>query len=428
LARIAADHLGPEQKVEAKILAARYSDSIGAYAEAFEAAEAALEDANDDPEALFLCGRSKDRLSKYREAIDYLERSVERAGATARKDIESEALCSLALTRWQQGESEGVEKQLETALGLYRRSNDARGECTALATMGIIARSRDNFELAIDYYERVLDLSRRIGDRRIESLALTNLGVFHLDLMDLEAAKEFYEGSLAIKRRIRDRRGEEVTLGGLGEIYMRLGYYETGVRFIKQARSIAEEIKDSWNLCALQATLGTLYVKTGDFVRALDVADHTLSLSREIGSPRYEAFAHDVRGRAMLDLTRFDDAKLEFETAIAIRDDLKESNLKMESTAGLALAFFRSGNADEAAGLAREIAEYVVGGDINGTADPFFIYGAGIEILRATGAQGADELAGHAKELRTGIAEKLKDRPTRDRFLKTTTIDYEPHT
>src|SRR5262245_5956814 len=78
---------------------------------------------------------------------------------------------------------------LEESLEIARRIGDARGEATALNSLGNLNEAKGDWPRANQYFKEALQLARETGHRFLQGTTLTNVGLTEIALGDYGQAQ-----------------------------------------------------------------------------------------------------------------------------------------------------------------------------------------------------------------------------------------------
>ena len=135
-------------------------------------------------------------------ADEYHRRAVEMADEVGYPIARAVALAGQAVAHRQAGELDAAERDAETALAMLRSSGLWNGVPKMLATLGMIAEQRGNFDEARELHHRALRASRSATDGRAAALALEGLASLALVNGDPDRAARLLGGA-AEQRRTR---------------------------------------------------------------------------------------------------------------------------------------------------------------------------------------------------------------------------------
>ncbi|MDT0302452.1 AfsR/SARP family transcriptional regulator [Streptomonospora wellingtoniae] len=232
----------------------------------------------------------------------------------------SDALVMRTWAEVSRGTPEQALRTAEAALELAEGEAYTGGRARSYQVMAVAAHGMGRPSLAVEYLQRALELARLLGNSRFEATALQFLGAAQCEAGDLEQGRANLEASLAITRALSDRYAEAFSL-----LY-----------------------------------LTRLHLATGD-PRALDTAAEAADLSRRYGINHHLADALGLRGRALLEAGRADEAVEVLEDSVALWRTRGWLAFLAESLRSLAHAYEATGDRDAAARAAREAGEISTG-------------------------------------------------------------------
>ena len=123
-------------------------------------------------------------------------------------------------------------------------------------------------------------------------------------------------------------------------------------------------------------------------------------------------------GHALLGLGRLEDAAEAYHNSVALRRELDQPNLAMESLAGLARVVLAQGDPMQAQAHVEEILSHLETGTLDGTTAPFQIYLTCYRVLKANHAPRAQEILATAYHLLQERSAKITDEEMGRLFLE----------
>jgi adenylate cyclase len=385
LAALAGQAGQPQKQAEVALRRAAYAARIGRYVESIEAAQEAVAwagqagDGEQEAEGYRLWGRGLVGLGRYDEARSRLDQAFERAQAMELKTLIAHTLRSLGEVAFYTGEYARARQDEEQALAIYRQTGNRRAEGMSLGTLGMVAGSLEDGAGAWSYYQMALAAFREVGDRGGEVATLSNLGYTLAREGNYRQAQDYYQQALAGLQEVGSRPGEAITLCNLG--------------------------------------LGALAQDDG--TGAQDRYGQALAIAREIGERWIEGYALTGLGQALALLGRLDEAVTTCRQAVALRADLGQTDLLMESRAALARVALARGDLSEARACVDDILGYLDGGhELGGTETPFLILQTCIGVLRAVQDPRTTGLLQRSYALLQERAARISDEAARQVFLQ----------
>jgi len=292
--------------------------------------------------------------------------------------LQSAAHWQWAQGLWRIGDFEGCRAQLEKALALAQAAGSRQLEADSLRIMGNVHYYLGDYGPGQEYYQQGLLISREIGDRRAEGSALSNLGEAARSQGDYATARSYYEQRLEISREIGDRLSENIALANLG--------------------LVAHNLDDN--------------------EAARDYCQKMLRIAREIGNRSHEGYALNNLGHALAGLDLLEEAAEAYRQAAALRHELGEHFLAMESTAGLARTRLATGDVAGAMEQVEAILSYLEANTLDGTDEPLRVYQACYEVLVAADDPRAGPVLKTAHRLLLERANRIRDPQLRRSFLE----------
>ena len=125
--------------------------------------------------------------------------------------------------------------------------------------LGLIYQSQNEFEEAIQYYQKASDITKSTGDKKTEALCYKRIGFLFQSLCKYHQDKKYYRKAQALTVLIGDRFSEAITYGNLGSVFQSLGEYDRAEEYYKKALEIRKEISDVHGVASDYRNLGTLF-------------------------------------------------------------------------------------------------------------------------------------------------------------------------
>ncbi|MBI4364091.1 MAG: sigma 54-interacting transcriptional regulator [Candidatus Latescibacteria bacterium] len=189
------------------------------------------------------------------------------------------------------GEWGSAREHFESAIATYRRADYQSGMAAAYNNLGLLHKNQCRFKESVRFLEQALRISERSGHFHDAATYVHNLGIVHDKMGDWDLAEEHYRRGL--------------------QMYTEVGYAAGRARAL--------------------SCLGNLKRKRRDWVAAEELIRESLALATERGYPRETILAREALGDFHLDRGAFAEARREFETALAMTDQVApDSDLAVE--------------------------------------------------------------------------------------------------
>lgn len=216
------------------------------------------------------------------------------------------------------------------ALDYYRRSlamseaqGDKEGIAITLGNIGVLYRKQRDYAQALEYYRKSLTVSEAINDKIGIAQMVNNIGTVHLKQGDYAQALEYYRKSLAMREAVGDKQGVSHTLMAIGVIHTEQGDYTQALEYYQKSMALKEAIGDQNGVANLLFHLGVYHKKQGHDAQALDFAERAAALARQTGDLQIRWAARASAGSAHRALNQFEQARLAFEEAISIVEEMR---------------------------------------------------------------------------------------------------------
>ncbi len=311
----------------------RYSQALRRVTRGLRAIEG-LDDAAAVRERANLFARKaviKQRQGKPVEAIEWCKRTIEVAEGTAAKEALAQAQYVLDWAYATLGRFDEAVYSAR-ALAIYEELGNLERQGAILNNLGAIAYYQAKWTEAVGFYERAENVWERSGDRWSASFATVNRAEVLLDQGRLADAEPLMRESLRIARASGSgpRIGE--TARYLGLLLARVGRFDEARRLLAEARDEYDRAGESNEVFVTEARLAELLVLEGSAEDAVAYVERTIERS-----PAFDGIfplgptLHRMRGIALLQLGRFDEAR-------AALDESLESARKAGAEYEVALA------------------------------------------------------------------------------------------
>lgn len=276
-------------------------------------------------------------------------------------------------------------------------------------------------------YERALGLARAAGARECEAECLQSLGVVHYDLNEHATAREYLERSLAIRHSLDDQYGKAESLNSLGNVCCDLGEHLAARDYYRQSLALKRAVGDRRGEAHVLYNLSVFHRDLGDGEAARWCCEEALSIAQETGDQRLEAYVltylalvlerlHTPESPSEADLAT---AEKHYTRALAIRRQIGQPTLAIDSLAGLARVALAEGRMADARHRADEALDWIAEHGPAGIGDVQLVYQSVYRVLRADGKdEQAKEVLSAAYDLLMEWAAGLDNEMARHSLLE----------
>jgi tetratricopeptide (TPR) repeat protein len=247
-----------------------------------------------------------------------IERAAEVACAYGRDELTAACFSKLGKIAYARSDFDRARTRIETALTLFRRSGDKKGEAICVKDLGDIALAYADHESARDRYEEALPLFREVGSVQGQANCIQRLGLIALQCSDLEKARARYEEALPLYKEVTSLVGEAICIQALGTIALEQKEYEAACARYEEALVVFCQIGSVDGKASCIEHLGDLAFETGNFSAACDRYEEALPLYQRFGSVVGEANCTSKLGEVALRLGKITIAQAQFEKSLLL--------------------------------------------------------------------------------------------------------------
>ena len=252
-------------------------------------------------------------LKHWRASLGIRERIGDRSGV-------AHVHANLSLAEARRGDLARAEALLRRSLRIREEMGDRRGRAASLHNLGYIEACRGDLAAAVSALEECLALRDELGDRWYAASARNNLGQVLLDLGRLPAAGTLLEEALETRRALGDRSGEAASLANLADLALRRGDFALAIEREALARRMREGVASAEDSIDQLRRGARLELALGNVEVALEAAQGAVRLARQNGLPLQEGPSRLLHGEALARAGKLDKSKRELERARSTAD------------------------------------------------------------------------------------------------------------
>ena len=231
---------------------------------------------------LFL-GLCAARLASMEEALGHYNVALESAQGAADRELEANAMLHRGAVQARMGRLEDGFCDVERALGLFRREDDAEGEVASLCQLCRLYRLKGLLKKAAVFGGEALKLAQSRADEAAEADALLEVGVVTQYLGDAPAALDAFQRALELHQRTGRKLGMADDITRLGALHVNRGAIDLAMRYYEQALTVYVSSADLLGEVNVKVDLGYAQYLKGDLDAALASSYDALELSERIG-------------------------------------------------------------------------------------------------------------------------------------------------
>jgi class 3 adenylate cyclase/tetratricopeptide (TPR) repeat protein len=418
----------------------------------------AMDDDRRRAEAALRAAHQAERMGDYERALELADHAQTWARSIGEVEQEIRGLRQVVAVRWRTGDLAGAKQVVDVGLDLARRNGLEVWEGRLLRNLGMVEEHLGDYALAEQHYQGALEAARRRGDRREIGLGLNDVGIAAYYQGDYARARRFEEEALAMRVEMGDKAGEATVLNnlaltaaalgeftftrslfertlqlceemgdregvaasyqGLGTMASRLGSIDEARRLMEEAVRRYQDLGDTQGVSQCLEELGWIALAANRPAEAAGIADRAMEVAREGEMSPEEANGRRLKGRALADLGRHDEAVEVMARAAAEQVAVANEPFAASATAWLAASLLKAGRRTEALAAAVDALDRLLKLDGDGVDDPVGAYLACNEVLAAVGHPRATEAFEAALGIRDRRAALIEDPEQRRHYLE----------
>jgi class 3 adenylate cyclase/tetratricopeptide (TPR) repeat protein len=331
-----------------------------------EAALVAAEQAGDDyhlAQSLLLLTEVHESSGDLSSALETATRAQIVSSTLNDNQLEARILVELGFLRAQRADFDEAVDATEQGLRLLAKTDDRNAIAYAWNILGRALGGRGNYSRAIDAFHHSQEEAQIIGDRLLLAQAFNMQGWLHRELGDYENGLKFDEEGVDLAVRWGKPSPE---ISARLNVCLDVLHLGDPVRALVLLDEIEVQIKGGsfgfhnwrWRLRLLH-TRGLCFLALDEPAKALTMAEEGLLLAETAVIRKYVALNHEMKGAAMAELGKMDEAIIELKTAISLADTIQYQPIRWAGRHQLAKLYHQNGLEQESKNTSSE-AEHII--------------------------------------------------------------------
>jgi class 3 adenylate cyclase/tetratricopeptide (TPR) repeat protein len=317
----------------------RYSEALRWLSRGLRALDGLDTDEAGRQRAKLLCfyGVVRQAQGRHDDAIRWLHRAIEEAERFGERDTLAHAYFILDWALIESGRQRAPVHS-DRALAIYTELGDLGRQASIWGNSGIFAQWSGRWDEALDLLGKAKEAKNKLGDVVDAALAVSNIGEIHSDRGYLPEAERMFKDALRVHRSADFLMGVGFAISNLGRIASRSGRLDEADELYEEARSVFGAVGIESEVLETDARRAELLVMRERAEEALGLANEALQRLRAQGGALQEPSLERMRGYALAQLGRADEASVAFERSAAAareRDAVYEVALTLDAIARL---------------------------------------------------------------------------------------------
>lgn len=238
-------------------------------------------------------GVQKARHGDYVGAIEYLESAVKRYELANQRYLQAEAEIDLGNAHLVVGERAQAMARFENARVYWQRAHNSVKLANALNSIAVTRYQQGELNLARELLQDALMHARQSGNLRIEAYILASLGDIDRDQGKLAKALQLYTDASSIAEKIREHFLITYARAAVGDVWRLAGDMHAAEQVLQTALQTAAAHRSDYEVALVQVEFAALRLAQNEPEAAIRHLEHALPLlertdaKRDIGHAFY---------------------------------------------------------------------------------------------------------------------------------------------
>lgn len=247
-------------------------------------------------------------LGRHEEAVQWITTAVDLATQVGDADTRDRCRGNLAMSLETLGHIDEARDMYESALAGYRARRDPVAIAFGLTSLASHLIRQMHLGEAQTLANEAISYAKTAGDERLRGTALHDLGLIAKLRGDYPLALEIFADVEHLFTRLGNDEAVAAAVGNRGEVLAALGQFDEAERLQRWVLQIEEALERLDNQAATCLSLGLLNRKRGDAVAAEQWFTRALQIARRVGDPSNEALALYRLAALKSDANHFEEA------------------------------------------------------------------------------------------------------------------------
>ena len=236
---------------------------------------------------------------------------------------------------------------LRGALQVAEKLRDLAFTSRVYCLLGQVYQNEDRVK-STEYILKALDFAEHSGDSSQIAYTYNIVGSHYRVSGELDKAIPFFDKAILIRKAQRDSASIAVCYNNLGIVYMMQGEYDQGLDYWQQSLNLKLAVGDSIAAAHSMCNIAIYYKDIGRILEALDYTNDAILIELRNGDLRGVTHGYLLLGEIYLKTENYPKAIASYKLSLEYADSIKSEYEKMEPLYGIAMAYKRSGNYEEA--------------------------------------------------------------------------------
>lgn len=212
------------------------------------------------------------------------------------------------------------------ALAIDSTVDDNRRLCNTLNNIGYSYLMKADYPKANEYFFKSLKVAEASGNERVMGNCLINIGAVYFEMEKFDLAEEYLHKCYESRKKTNNRQGLAAVLLNFTELYKVQGKYALALEKGQESITYSEPIGYFPNMAEAYSSMSGCYLKLGKADSAVFYARKAVDISREKKIKNTLPGNLVSLGNALAEKKSFEEAKINFEEALAIAKEIGRKN------------------------------------------------------------------------------------------------------
>ncbi|MBI3502430.1 MAG: tetratricopeptide repeat protein [Bacteroidetes bacterium] len=153
-----------------------------------------------------------------------------------------------------------------------------------LGNIGIVYYNLDNFDKAIEFYNRALEIHTITGDSAGMANTLSNLGNIYKDKNEFDKAENYFSKASLLFETLHELYGAATCYASIGLINASRENYVQALGNISRALDMYKDLKNEDGITNIYCDLGQIYFQMKKYQKAIEYLNQSIEMAKKIGA------------------------------------------------------------------------------------------------------------------------------------------------
>lgn len=272
-------------------------------------------------------------MNDYTSALQAAEKALEYANQDSNSDAIEMANNSIGNTYYRMGNYYDAERYFLVSLENAQKTNNKSSIGSLYNNLANVNLAKGNLDKSVSYSIEALKLKEALNDEKGIAMVCNNIANAYRKLQQPEKALQYQLKSLAIKEKLNDTKGIAFSLGNIGNVYHDLGDTQKAISCYLKALKYQAQLKDDLLIGNTYNSLGYVSYERGDYKKAMEYYQLSLHHRSKTGNKSALSGLYNNMAKVYVATDELDKAEGLFNKALMIakangeKEDIADANI-----------------------------------------------------------------------------------------------------